>query len=184
MSLRHSPADDARLYVLVLRCQSGDDRAFADLMELFGQRTLAHLRGLLGDAADDAQQDVWLTVYRRVRSLTHPGAFRTWLFQMTRHRAIDALRARKRERELVDDAGHDPDTVAAPDDAVRLEESGVAAALRELIPIHREVLVLRFQEDMSYGEIALVTGCSIGTVRSRLHMAKRRLRDAMRRNAS
>ena len=51
--------------------------------------------------------------------------------------------------------------------------------MAQLSPVHREVLHLRFWEEMAYGEIALVLGCSVGTVRSRLHHAKRRLRLAL-----
>ncbi|HET7024408.1 MAG TPA: RNA polymerase sigma factor, partial [Gemmatimonadales bacterium] len=50
-----------------------------------------------------------------------------------------------------------------------------------LSPIHREVLLLRYQNDLSYAEIALVAGCSIGTVKSRLHQAKARLRGTITR---
>jgi RNA polymerase sigma-70 factor (ECF subfamily) len=151
-------------------------------MQEFGGRTLAHLRGLVGDDADDVQQEVWLTVYRQLSGLGNPRAFRTWLFQTTRHRAIDFLRARRRERELAEEAAREIDLVAPPaDDAFDLDASSLGATLNMLIPIHREVLVLRYQEDMSYGEMAVIAGCSIGTIRSRLYTAKRRLQEALRR---
>jgi RNA polymerase sigma-70 factor (ECF subfamily) len=183
MADRPTRTDETRLYLLVLRCQTGDESAFARLMDEFGRRTLAHLRGLVGDAAEDVQQEVWLTVYRQVRGLSNPRAFRTWLFQTTRHRAIDFLRARRRERELLEDAGREMDTSTAPDDGgLDLDASRVGPALKALSPIHREALVLRYQEDMSYGEMAIVAGCSVGTIRSRLHAAKRRLQEVIRRS--
>jgi len=175
---------DRRLYLLVLRCQTGDETAFAQLLASFGGRTLAHLRTLVGDAADDVQQEVWLTVYRRLSSLANPNGFRTWLFQTTRHRAIDYLRARKRERELFDDEGSvDVSQIASSDDE-RLDLSGgsVAAVFAQLAPAHREVLQLRYEEDLSYAEIALVSGCAVGTVRSRLHNAKRHLQELLARD--
>ena len=92
---------DRLLYLLVLRCQAGDEAAFGQLLTSFGSRTLAHLRTLVGDEAEDVQQEVWLAVYRRIGSLANPGGFRTWLFQTTRHRAIDYLRARRRELVLM-----------------------------------------------------------------------------------
>ena len=76
-----------------MRCQVGDDQAFARLFEWFAPKTLRYLRGLIGDAADDVHQEVWLTVYRSVSGMANPGAFRTWLFRTTRHRAMDAKRA-------------------------------------------------------------------------------------------
>jgi len=173
--------DDTRLYLLVLRCQAGDASAFDRLMNEFGGRTLAHLRGLVGEDAEDVQQEVWLTVYRQLSGLSNPRAFRTWLFQTTRHRAIDFLRARKRERELTEEAAREREPAIAPaDELFDLDGSSLGATLNALIPIHREVLVLRYQEDMSYGEMAIVAGCSIGTIRSRLHAAKRRLQEALR----
>ena len=172
--------DEKRLFLLVLRCQAGDETAFSRLMEWFGARTLAHLRGLLGDDADDVQQEVWLAVYMRIGALSNPRAFRTWLFQTTRHRAIDFLRSRKRERELLEEAAREIDFANAPDEGIGgLDQSSVAAALKDLSPAQREVLLLRYEEDMTYAQIAVIVGCSIGTVRSRLHHAKLRLQDAI-----
>lgn len=172
--------DEKRLFLLVLRCQAGDETAFSRLMEWFGARTLAHLRGLLGDDADDVQQEVWLAVYMRIGALSNPRAFRTWLFQTTRHRAIDFLRSRKRERELLEEAAREIDFANAPDEGIGgLNQSSVAAALNDLSPPQREVLLLRYEEDMTYAQIAVIVGCSIGTVRSRLHHAKLRLQDAI-----
>ena len=177
-------ANGLRLHLLVLRCQAGDERAFARLLDEFGTRTLAYLRGLVGDDAEDVQQEVWLAVYRGLHTLADPRAFRTWLFRTTRHRAIDFLRARRRERELVEDAALEADdaTTGDGDDALApLDASALAPALAELPPAQREVLLLRYQHDMSYAELALVTGCPVGTVRSRLHHAKRRLQELLAR---
>ncbi|HWP70015.1 MAG TPA: sigma factor, partial [Gemmatimonadaceae bacterium] len=111
---RADHAEDLALRLLVLRCQAGDEAAFAKLMTTFEERTLGYLRGIIGgDDADDVQQEVWLSVYRHLADLADPGAFRTWLFRTTRHRAIDFLRKRKRDHELIDDVP--VDQVAVPD---------------------------------------------------------------------
>jgi RNA polymerase sigma-70 factor (ECF subfamily) len=177
-------AHDVALHLLVLRCQAGDERAFALLMDRFGARTLAYLRGLVGQDAEDVQQDVWLAVYRSVHSLANPGAFRTWLFRTTRHRAMDYLRRRKRDAELVDDTPLDE--VMDVRGADRNDDAGVDAALLDgaldaIPPPQREVLLLRYRDDLSYAEIAVVVGCPIGTVRTRLHHAKRRLHELLER---
>ncbi len=172
--------DALRLHLLVLRCQTGDARAFATLMDRFSQRTLRYLQGLVGDGAEDVNQEVWLTVYGRLATLTDPRRFRTWLYRTTRHRAIDHLRTLRRERELFDDAGDAGDAkyfTAADDASVAHDLPSIDVQLRDLAPIHREVLLLRYRDDLTYAEIALVAGCSVGTVRSRLHYAIHRLRE-------
>jgi RNA polymerase sigma-70 factor, ECF subfamily len=186
-SERRGPAsDDLRLHLTVLRCQSGDERAFAQLMEQFGAKTLAYLSGLLGDDAEDTQQEVWLSVYRRIRELGNPGAFRTWLFRVTRHRAIDSLRKRKRERELLVDTGEDVVAAVEAEDATNpgFEAAAFEAAIAGLPPPQREVLLLRYRDDLSYEEIAVVVGVPTGTIRTRLHHAKRKLNEQLARGQS
>jgi RNA polymerase sigma-70 factor (ECF subfamily) len=175
-------AGSLQLQLLVLRCQAGDERAFATLLDEFGEKTLRYLRGLLEEDADDVQQEVWLAVFKGIAALTNPAAFRTWLFRTTRHRAIDFLGARKRERELIDDAA--VDDVAAGDEhddasTVDVGEITLAAAFAAIPTPQREVLLLRYRDDLTYEEIATVVGCPIGTVRTRLHHAKRRLRQLL-----
>jgi RNA polymerase sigma-70 factor (ECF subfamily) len=169
-----------RMHLLVLRCQSGDEAAFTRLFEEFGPRTLAYARGLVGDDAEDVQQEAWLAVYRGIRHLHDPGAFPVWLFRTVRHRALNWLRRFRRERELLDDVPLEqvPDE-ARDEPGMRLDGPGIAAAMAGLPPPQREALLLRFRDDLSYRQIALVVGCPIGTVRARLHYAKRRLQELL-----
>lgn len=170
--------DHLSTYLLVVRCQVGDEEAFAKLYELFSEKTLRYLNGLLGDDAPDVQQELWLSVYRGIRNVGNPNAFRTWLFRTTRHRAIDFLLRTKRERELVDEASLEMLDASYEDqfelsdnvDGIQLE-----GALEAMPAVQREVLLLRYRDEMSYSEMALVIGCPIGTVRTRLYHAKRRM---------
>lgn len=167
-----------RLHLLVLRCQAGDEAAFARLHAKFGPRVLGYLRRLVGEDAEDVEQEVWVTVYRRIAELVNPGAFRTWLFRTTRYRAIDHLRRRCREQELfVDDA--------AAEHVVQPEDTGPPLAMVEelvarLPAPQREVLTLRYQDQLSYAEIALIVGCAVGTVRSRLFYARQKLEELLK----
>jgi RNA polymerase sigma-70 factor (ECF subfamily) len=175
--------DDLGLQLLVLRCQAGDERAFAQLLDDFGPRTLRYLRGLLGDDAEDVHQEVWLAVYRSIATLARPQAFRTWLFSTTRRRAIDQLRRQRREQTLLadsqDDAGeiHDAPGDAAP----MLDAGGIEQVLATLPATQREVLLLRYRDGMSYSEIAVIIGRPVGTVRTRIHHGKRKLRELLER---
>jgi RNA polymerase sigma-70 factor (ECF subfamily) len=183
-----SPTERLLLHLLVVRCQTGDEKAFARLLDRFGPRTLRYLQRLVGDEAEDVHQEVWLDVYRRIGQLATPAAFVTWLFTITRHRAIDFLRRRRRMHELLEDVAaerlvHGDVAIDAGSaeldglDGAGAEE--LSAAIAALPSLHREVLLLRYQEELSYLEIAAVVGCSIGTVRSRLHHARRRLHEAI-----
>ena len=176
----HNPARPAELALqfLVLRCQTGDESAFRRLLSEFGPRTLRYLQGIVGDSAEDVQQEVWLTVYQSIAGLANPRAFRTWLYRATRHRALDFLRRRHREAELLADFARQAPGEATPPapDSAELGED-LLGAVNALPPAQREVCLLRYRDDLSYGEIALVLGCSVGTVRSRLHYAKERLRE-------
>jgi RNA polymerase sigma-70 factor (ECF subfamily) len=172
-----------RLYerVLVLRCQAGDEAAFAELVERYAPRLRYYLRKLLGGshAAEDALQEVWLDVFRSVPRLADPGAFPAWLYRIARDRACRTLRSlrhiprRLADADLIEEGKEE--TFSA-DEAARIH-----AALDELAPEQREVLVLRFLEEMTYEDIARVVGCPAGTVRSRIHYGKRALRRALER---
>jgi len=175
---RPTGQEGLRLRLLVLRCQTGDEAAFRELYEEFSGRTRRFAGALLDDgSAEDVQQEVWLSVYRRIGQLTDPGAFRTWLYMTTRHSVIDLLRRRRREAELLalqpaaskDTDVHEHHDTTEPDRAV------IRSAIAQLPPVQREVVMLRFWDDMTYAEISLIVGCSIGTVRSRLHYARRAL---------
>jgi RNA polymerase sigma-70 factor (ECF subfamily) len=167
-----------RLYerVLVLRSQARDDAAFEEIVARYTPRLRYYLRKMLGNpqGAEDALQDVWLDAFRGITRLADPSAFPAWIYRLARDRAFRELRRRRthyalEEFDIVDDAGEGEPFAA--------EYAGrVHDALDALIPEHREVLVLRFLEGMTYEDIARVVGCHLGTVRSRIHYAKRALR--------
>ena len=174
---------ELRLQFLVLRCQAGDERAFGDLLDWFAERTLTYLEGLVDrEDAEDLNQEVWLSVFRGIRTLQNARAFRTWLFRTARHHAIDLLRRRKRERRLLELAAVEAKVTEESNGNgdLLLEPEMLDAALSQLSPAHREVMLLRFRDELSYAEIAMVVGCPIGTVRTRLHHAKRRLYQLLR----
>ena len=156
---------EKRLYeqVLVLRCQTGDETAFAQLVERYGPRLRYYLQKAFGrrDGAEDAWQDVWFTVFRKVRGLADPGAFTLWLYQIARRRAYEVLRQRRPSCRPMEEAEQVPDPGAEALDFSPEDGQRIHAALDELTLEHREVLVLRFLEDMAYEDIAAVTGCQM-----------------------
>jgi RNA polymerase sigma-70 factor (ECF subfamily) len=166
--------------LLVVRCQAGDRAALEELIALCQPRLRYFLAGMVGNPhdADDLLQEIWFDVYRGLARLADPGAFLPWLYQIARHRALRALRKRHvpvSSLEGVDVAEEEGES----DDFSADDAELVHVALARLAPEHREVLLLRFVEEMTYDDIARVTDCPLGTVRSRLHHAKRALRRVM-----
>ena len=129
-------------------------------------------------AAADALQEVWLDVFRGVTSLRDLGAFPAWVFRVARDRAYRTLRRRGALPATAPMNGVDLPGPASPDDELASAEDArlVRASVDCLPHAQREVLLLRYVEDMTYVQIAVATGCDVGTVRSRLHYAKGALR--------
>ena len=80
--------------VLVLRCQTGDEAAFAELIGRYHRRVHYYLQKMLGsaDCADDAMQELWIDVLRSIRKLRDASAFAPWLYRLARVRAYRELR--------------------------------------------------------------------------------------------
>jgi RNA polymerase sigma-70 factor (ECF subfamily) len=171
------PADRIYWTVLVLRCQVGERAAMEELVE----RCQPRLRGflyklLLGRAdLDDVTQDVWADVFRGLPALSQAGSFLPWFYRIARNRAMGILRS-SRQPPVAIDAEEVPDPRGEEIEFSAEDAGAVHAALDELSIEHREVLLLKFMENMSYDQIADVIGCQMGTVRSRIHHAKRHLR--------
>ncbi|QEH38403.1 ECF RNA polymerase sigma factor SigE [Aquisphaera giovannonii] len=178
-----NPADQLYERLLVLRFQAGDEVAFAELVARYAPRLRYFLRKLLGDhhAAEDALQEAWLDVTRSISRLGDAGAFAAWVYRIARDRASRRLRRKGRVVATID--GEGPACEPSDDDPLLSAERAEAihAALDRLSPEHREALVLRFLEGMSYEDMSRVVGRPTGTVRSRLHYARRALRDALER---
>ncbi len=173
-----------RLYerLLVLRCQTGDEDAYRELVGRFGPRLRYFLRKLVprDDRADDLAQEVWLDVLRQMARLKDAGAFTTWMYRIAHSKAMLEGRRNGRAPTITADVGQIADEMEesfSPEDAARIH-----AALDELEPTHREVIVLRFLEELSYDEIGQIVGCPVGTVRSRIHYAKSKLKRLLMRN--
>jgi RNA polymerase sigma-70 factor (ECF subfamily) len=168
--------------VLILRCQAGDEIAFAELVERYGPRLRYFVRRMLdAGEADDVLQEIWLDVFRGLGRLQDAAAFHAWLYRLARDRVLRQLRRKRPPHQPLLDA----DVAEMTDDDFTAEDAGrIHAALAELPPEQREVLVLRFLEEMSYEDIARVIDAPVGTVRSRLHYAKQALRRILERGSN
>ena len=167
-----------------------------ELIVRYQHRLMRYLLFLTGnrDTAEDLFQEVWMRVLVRGEQFDGRARFETWLFTIARNLVIDHRRKRTMNSldELIDGVTEDDRSMTfevvagdpTPFDHVsNLEDrEKIAAALLELDSLHREVLVLRFHEELSLEEIAKVTRSPLSTVKSRLYrglaMIKPRLRFA------
>ncbi len=154
-----------------------------ELIVRYQHRLLRYLLFLTGnrETAEDLFQEVWMRVLVRGDQFNGKARFETWLFTIARNLVIDQRRKRTMSSldELIEGANEDDRAmtfeVAADDPtpfdhAANLEDrEKIAAALLALDTLHREVLVLRFHEEMSLEEIAKVTRAPLSTVKSRLY---------------
>ena len=171
--------------LLVIRAQARDQDAFRELVQRYERRLLYYIRRVLGDGSEssDVLQEVWLRVFLRLTSLRAPEAFRVWLYKIAHDQTVGHLRRRPKESTATEE-----DVPVVPDsdpwyelDVLENAES-VHRALGRLSQPHREVLTLRFLEDMGLAEIAEIVGCAMGTVKSRLYYAKTSLREQIERH--
>jgi len=175
------PIEQVLQRTLVVRCQLGERQALEELFLRHHGALGYYLRRMLNrEDVADVQQEVWLTVLRRIGQLRNPAAFVVWLYQIARSKAMTRLADARRmesldaEDAVVEEPDSDGEPAFSPADAARIH-----AELTNLSAAHREVLLLRFMEDLSYEQIAAVMGSSAGTVRSRLHYAKLALRQRL-----
>ena len=165
--------------VLILRCRIGDRDAFGELISRYYRR-LRYFIGHLSDSpemVDDVFQDTWARAIGKMHTLRNIESFRTWLYRIARNTAYQHLRRRRKAYEFHDDREaleEQPDDGFSAADAARIH-----AGLKKLPPAHREVLALRFLEEMTYQQVAEILGCSLNTVKSRIHYAKLALREQM-----
>ena len=174
-----SSSDKLIEQVLILRCQIGDKDALAELIERY-EAPLRYFISRLSanpETAEDIFQDTWLTVIRRIHSLKKTDAFSTWLYRIARNKVYQRFRRKRKLSELDQNIAVPNNTkndVFSPEDAAKVHR-----CLKELLPEYREVLMLRFLEQMSYEQISHVINCRLGTVKSRIHYAKLALKKEM-----
>jgi len=175
-------ADDAESG-LIACAQAGEHRAFAMLVRQYQDRVFRFILRLVGarDEAMDLTQETFMKAHQALPGWRPEAQFRTWLFSIAHNASLDLLRRRQRvefvsfsdlpageEDHALPDPARQPDERLADRQSIELLER----TLRELPAEHREILLLREVEDMSYAEIAATLGIAEGTVKSRIARAR------------
>ena len=177
-----TPKEAVYQQLLVLRCQRGDREAMEQLIARWERRLFYYIRRMVDQEADalDVAQKTWIRVFRGIRSLKEPRAFPCWLYTLARNTALSHLRRRADAWPAFEQFNACQDVPADDAPAPVFEDAeAVHNGLGKLSPAHREVLVLFFLEDLSIEEIGRVVGVPQGTVKSRLHYARRALREVL-----
>jgi RNA polymerase sigma-70 factor (ECF subfamily) len=172
---------------LIRRSQAGDGEAFGILVERYKNKVFSLAYGFTRDraAADDLAQEVLIKAYFSLPKFKAESEFGTWLYRITVNQAKDFLRKNKRrQREIsIEDAGEHILTVEnKPLEEKRVEEKRrqvVHAELARLPEKYRVILTLRDIDGLSYEDISGILKLSPGTVDSRLHRARRKLREKL-----
>ena len=178
---------------LVRRCKEGDRQAFRELVERYQRKTVAIALGMLHDREDalEVSQEAFAKVFTNIQQFKEEASFYTWLYRIVVNLAIDRQRQKGRQPLLEDDQGDGESggisatpaaTNSDPYEQVKDKElrDRIRAAIAELTPAHKAVILLREVEGLSYEEISEILQCSRGTVMSRLHYARKRLQALLR----
>lgn len=174
--------DDAEIG-LVAQAQAGDTRAFAALVRQYQNRVFRFILRLSANREDamDLTQETFMKAHQALPAWQPKAQFRTWLLRIAHNTTLDLLRRRQRISfvpygELAADEQDPalPDPAPQPDERLASRQSIqlLDLALRELPIEHREILLLRELEDLSYTEIAATLDIAEGTVKSRLARAR------------
>lgn len=174
---------------LVTRAKAGDDEAFAQLMRDNEKRIYNLTLRMTGNPEDamDLAQEAFLNAWRGLKFFQGDSAFSTWVYRLASNACIDHLRRKKRRQDISapmpvdeeDDRQPDiPDDRFRPDRELERQElrRAVIQGLEQLSDEHRQVLVMRELNGLSYQEIADVLDLEAGTVKSRIARARNSLR--------
>jgi len=188
-----SALTDQLEYRLLQQAQDGDADAFEQLQTRLESSIRRFIRRLIGlsDAEDDIVQNVFISLYYNIQRIDPVENLRPYLFRMVRNRCYDELRSQRRYETLSLDDESDgarlsfttaSDINSQPEEVAHwlLLHLEVKEAIDRLPELQRQTLILFSEEELSYAEIALVMETNIGTVKSRLHHAKKSLRRLLR----
>lgn len=193
--MTESAGKDVRDDALIRATLGGDQEAFRELVERYKTRAFGVVVGIVGNRDDalDVVQESFVKAYYKLKEFRFGSNFYTWFYRLLVNQAIDQWRKTSRKGDisldeswLTEDASP-PESFAypvTPEELLMNRELGDAMekAIAALPEHHRTVILLREVDGMSYEDIAKTMGCSTGTVMSRLHYAREKLKTALGRH--
>ncbi|MCX7921299.1 MAG: sigma-70 family RNA polymerase sigma factor [Clostridia bacterium] len=179
---------------LLLKSKNGDIEAFEELIEAYQRKVFNMALRMIGnhDDASELAQEVFIRVYKSIKSFKEESSFSTWIYRITSNVCLDELRRRKNKKviSLDEDIKAEDgdikrqveDDKPTPDMVVENKEmrKAVNDAINTLSADHRMVVVMRDIQGLSYDEIAKVLKCPEGTVKSRINRARQELKQILK----
>lgn len=158
---------------LAIRCQLGEPGALEDLVRRWHPSLHRYVRAWLTDssAVDDVLQTTWLGILRGLPGLRTPAAIAPWIFRIARATVMSHLRRRYAEPAVLEDWDAEDSSIEEP-----LRWADLERAVDRLAEPEREAVVLFYLDELSLVDVAAVLDVPAGTVKSRLHRARRQLR--------
>ena len=180
--------------LLIADLCEGDETALAPLVEKYKRMVYRLAMQITKNHADadDVMQETFIKVYRSIRTFRKDAAFETWLYRITVNEALNFVKRRERQRvstlETASESEYEAVTryraQVANDPHAHAEKAElrhhVTKAVNSLSLKHRTVVILHEFEGLTHAEIAAILNCSEGTVRSRLHYARKKLRTLLK----
>ena len=170
-------ADDAGL---VAACRRGEARAMEMLYHQFKRRVFGMAHRIVGTSdAEEVAQEVFVRVFRGLANFRGDSQLSTWIYRLTVNASLSHLAKRGRRQEVSDDTAMTE--VPAPPEPERdpALASRIEAALQQLPPGYRAILVLHDVEGLSHEECGAILECRVGTCKSQLHKARGRMRELL-----
>ena len=174
---------------IIARARRGDADAFEQLVAAYRNQVFRLALRMCGNEADadEVAQEAFLSAWKGLPNFRGESRFSTWLYQLTTHAAIDLMRREKRQA-----AAEDIDEITTADDGPSPQQQveraetqrEIRSALMQLPEEYRQVLLLRFMQELSYEEIGRALKLPVGTVKSRLNRAKAQLKDILSRSGN
>ena len=175
---------------LVLTAVSGREAAFEELVRRYQRPIASYVYRMVGDydAALDLTQEVFIKVYNSLARYRSEFKFSTWIYKIAHNTAIDHLRRHTVRDQIMTSGGDGTRSEIAiesrrltPEQESEREErrSEIESVVQSLPAAYRDLIVLRHSHDLSYDEIAEVTGLPLGTVKNRLFRAREAMRDLL-----
>lgn len=163
--------------LLVIRCQLGEPEAFDLLVERWHETLWRYVASMVSepDAVAEILQDGWLRILQGISRLENPSRLRPWLFSIVRRAFLDRLRGQYRQPD-VEPLDEEPPSPRVEDFLAFEDLTHLREALATLPPDDRETVALFYLRELELKEVASVLDVPVGTVKSRLHRARRQLK--------